>query len=90
MIGEYREGVASILTDAGIITGQTPVSTEQVAGTGGVVLETGGAEHPASTRSVARIIEHVRNAIGDLFWFLSFMEITSGRIYRANSPRFTG
>jgi hypothetical protein len=86
MSGEYREGDASILTDAGIITGQTPASAEHVAETSGVagVVRggegtgvagmTGGAEHPADIRSAARIIRTGMYTIGIRFWFLSVMK----------------
>jgi hypothetical protein len=79
MSGEYRVGDASIRTDAGITTGQTPVSAEHVAGTSvvtgvaGLAL-TGGAEHPADIRSAVRIIRTGMYTIGIRFWFLSVMK----------------
>ena len=82
MEGEYLCGVASIRTDGGIVTGQTPVSAEHVGGIAGLVFLSDGAEHPASIRSAVRIIRAERNAMvsGDCIWFLSDIELSPGYI----------
>jgi hypothetical protein len=52
MVGEYICGNASILTEPGIGTGQTPVSTEHEDGTVSGLVFAGGVRHPAVRRSV--------------------------------------
>jgi hypothetical protein len=75
MVGEYICGNASILTEPGIGTGQTPVSTEHVdEGTSGDFF---GAEstQPAVMRSMERVIRMQMYATvrDDAFLFFSRM-----------------